>query len=329
VSVASPARFPGVRAAAGHYESYYLKACHPDGGLGVWIRYTVHKPPGAAARGFLWFTLFDAERGVMASKVEAGPPSAPEGDYVRLGSGNRFAPGKVSGQAVSTQLDAVWDLRFHGDEPPVWHLPQRWMYGAPFPRTKVLSPHPHVLFEGRLVAGERTVEVVGWPGTVGHNWGSEHARRAIWLHGANFEGQEDAWLDVAIARVGLGPLSTPWIANGELALDGRRYRLGGLRRPRAIDVDESPERCRFRLTGDALELSGEVGAPRERFVSWLYAQPRGGERQTVNCSIADMELTVARPGRPALPLELHGGAAYELQMSERYPPIPLQPFPDG
>jgi hypothetical protein len=55
---------------AGHYESFYVKACHPSGGLGVWIRYTVHKRPGAEAKGFVWFTLFDAEAGVIASKAE-------------------------------------------------------------------------------------------------------------------------------------------------------------------------------------------------------------------------------------------------------------------
>jgi len=36
-----------VPAAAPHYESFYLKACAPDGGLGLWLRYTVLKPPGA------------------------------------------------------------------------------------------------------------------------------------------------------------------------------------------------------------------------------------------------------------------------------------------
>ena len=44
------ARFPAVPVEAGHYESFYLKACHPAEPLGVWIRYTVHKRPGARCR---------------------------------------------------------------------------------------------------------------------------------------------------------------------------------------------------------------------------------------------------------------------------------------
>jgi hypothetical protein len=64
------ARFTSVAASGGHYESFYLKLCHPDRPLGAWIRYTVHKPPGAAPNGSLWCTLFDADAdGPRASKV--------------------------------------------------------------------------------------------------------------------------------------------------------------------------------------------------------------------------------------------------------------------
>jgi len=72
-----------------------------------------------------------------------------------------------------------------------------------------------------------------------------------------------------------------------------------------------------------------VEAEGSRFVGWIYAQPDGAERQTVNCSIADLRLTVARPHKPPLQLSSVGTAAYELQMRERYTAIPVQPFPDG
>jgi hypothetical protein len=314
--------------AAAHYESYFLQAWHPRGGLAVWIRYTVHKPPHAQARGALWFTLFDADAGVLASKAAHPRPEAPPGEYIRLGESS-FAPSRVSGHAPSARLDAAWELSVDGDEPPLWHLPARWMYRAPLPRTKLLAPHPQVVFRGLLAAGERRVEVDGWPGTIGHNWGSEHAERAIWLHGSNFEGAQAAWLDVGLARVRIGPLTTPWLAAGALSLDRRRWRLGGLARTRATSVRETPEGARFVLGGEGVVVEGEVGAPRERFVGWIYAQPRGGERQTVNSAICDMRVCVRRPGQPDVRLERRGGAAYELQTAERDPAIALQPFGDG
>lgn len=318
-----PARFPRVPAAAGHYESFYVKASHPHGGLGVWIRYTVHKRAHDPPKGFLWFTLFDAESGVVAAKVE-GKPTADDRDVIRVGVA-RFGPGYLSGRAAQ----AAWDLHFEGGEPPLFHLPHGWMYSAPFPRTKVLSPHPHIWLTGEIEAGGRRIALDGWPGMVGHNWGSEHAKRAIWLHGTGFAQQPDAWLDVAIARVALGPVTTPWLGGGALCLGGRRHRLLGLSHARATSIEETPERCRFRLAGDGVTIQGEVGAPRERFVSWIYAQPRGGEHQTVNCGVADMRLEVSRPGAPTVLLELSRGATYELQMEERYPSIPVQPFADG
>jgi hypothetical protein len=324
----APARFPAVASRDGHYESIYLKACHPDGGLGVWIRYTVHKRPGASARGFVWFTLFDAAQGIVASKARTAAPTADAEHLICLGE-NRFAPGWLSGRARSPALDAAWELTFAGSEAPMWHFPRRWMYSAGLPRTKVLSPYPGVTFSGRLQAGARTIEVDRWPGTVGHNWGTEHAHRAIWIHGTNFAGHPDAWLDLAIGRIRLGRLVTPWVANGVLSCEGRRYRLGGARYLAATSIAEDHERCRFALSGPGITVTGEASAPTERFVGWIYTQPTGQERQTINCSIADLRLRVTRSGRPPLALEVRQGAAYELQMAERYPAIAVAPFADG
>ena len=49
------ARFPGAGAGAGHYESFYIKATRPGGGRGFWIRHTIHKRPGEALAGSVWF----------------------------------------------------------------------------------------------------------------------------------------------------------------------------------------------------------------------------------------------------------------------------------
>lgn len=321
-------RFTDVPSDAGHYESYFLKACDPAGGVGVWIRYTVHKRPHLAATGALWFVLFDAHAGVSASKVSVPDPAVEPGSYVVIGDASIGARGAF-GRADSEQLRASWELEFTGGEEPFCHLPASWMYDAAFPRTKVLAQHPAILVDGTVSAADRAIDVTGWRGTIGHNWGREHAERAIWIHGAGFAGHEDAWLDLAIGRVRIGRVLTPWIANGALELAGRRHRLGGLGRVRSTQIRETPESCRFAVTGSEIAVEGVVGAERERFVSWIYSQPEGGERQTVNCSIADMDLTVLRPGEPPLRLTVDGTAAYELQMRERYPRIPVQPFADG
>jgi hypothetical protein len=323
------ARFPEIPPEAGHYESFYMRACHPSEPLGVWIRYTAHKRPGAEPKGSLWFTLFDASaEGPRASKVTLDDLGAGDDHYIRIGE-SRFEPAGVRGSARTDQLDASWELTFGEGEPAFYHLARNWMYSAKLPRTKLLSPHPKTSFSGRVQAGERSVELDGWPGMVGHNWGAQHAERWIWLHGVAFEGHEDAWFDGALGRIKLGPATTPWIGNAGLHVDGHYHRLGGPERIRSTKVDEQPERCRFALRGKGIAVRGEVSAERKDIVGWVYADPDGPEHNSLHCSISHLRLEVERDGRPPVTLETRHGAAYELGLRETGHGIPIQPFPDG
>jgi hypothetical protein len=114
-----------------------------------------------------------------------------------------------------------------------------------------------------------------------------------------------------------------------LCLDGVENRLGGLDRIRSTKVDEEPTECEFELTGKDIKVRGRVGAEARDFVAWVYADPVGPEHNTLNCSIADLELTVERKGEPPLRLECVGAAAYELGTRDTDHGIPLQPYPDG
>ena len=332
-AVAAPrttARFPDLDPRAGHYESFYVKATRPGGGLGAWIRHTVHKRPGAPPTGALWFTLFDAAaEAPRATKLTAGAEAvaAPAGAYVEI-AGARLEPGRARGEITGTGLDVAWDLEIASRAEAFPHLPYEVLYRAPLPRTKLLSPHPDARCSGEItVAGER-IEVEGWPAMVGHNWGAEHAERWSWIQANDF-GAEDAWLDAALGRIAIGGWTTPWVGNAMLSLDGEGHRLGGLDRVRSTRLSERPTGADFRLTGREIAVSGRVGAAAERFVAWVYADPDGPEHNVLNCSICDLELTVERPGRPPRILTCTGAAAYELGLRETDHGIPLQPFGDG
>jgi hypothetical protein len=321
--------FPGVAHGRGHYESFYLRASHPSEPLGVWIRHTVHKPSNGSATGSIWFTLFEAD-GPRASKLTVGVEqlSVPDGGYIRIGE-CEIAPGRAVGKAPSDQLSPSWDLTFEDGAAAFHHLPRSWMYSAPVPRTKTLSPHPSTTFSGSVTVDGREIAVDGWRGMVGHNWGAEHAERWIWTNGMGFDGHPDAYLDAAIGRIKLGRLTTPWIGNGVLFVDGALHRLGGPARARSTVVRETPQGAQLVLPGKGVKVSARVGAEAHRFVGWEYADPDGGGHEVVNCSIASMTLTVERDGGGPLELHTDFGATFELGMRETDHGVPVQPFPDG
>ena len=319
--------FPAVPLRAGMYESFYLRAFSPEEPIGVWIRYTVHKRRGATPRGSLWCTLFDARRPrPFMHKLTTEQLSVPAGGWIDVG-GATLGPGGAEGACG----EASWSLRHSTSEPELHHLTPEWLYRAPLPRTKLTSPAPAASFEGVFtLAGEASIDLSGWRGAVGHNWGSEHAERWIWLHGAGFDGQPAAWLDVALGRMRLAGRMTPWVANGVLCLDGRRHRLGGLA-ARGLRVQEGAQGCTLRLPGqDGLVVECSATVPPATSAGWRYADPDGGEHDVLNCSIAALEVTVtSSAGASPRTLRTAHGAAYELGMRERDHGVALAPFHDG
>jgi hypothetical protein len=309
------------------YESFYLRAVSPQEPVGVWIRHTVHKRPGERARGSVWCTVFDAGKGrPYMHKLTSEELSVPAGGWIEV-DGARFTPQRAEGACGA----ARWSLRFASTEPELRHLPREWLYRAPLPRTKLTSPMPAASFDGRVeIAGrERAIELRGWPGMVGHNWGAEHAERWIWLHGIGFAGAPDAWLDVALGRVRVAGRLTPWVANGALSLDGRRYRIGGLT-ARGLRVTETPAGCVLELAGEhGLQIHARAEIPDESAAGWRYGDPDGKAHDVVNCSVAALELDVRLGGESGRTLRTAHGGVYELGMRERDHGVPIAPFSDS
>jgi hypothetical protein len=187
---------------------------------------------------------------------------------------------------------------------------------------------PDAVLTGSIEAGGRRIEVAGWRGMVGHNWGSEHAERWVWLHAVGFAEAPGAWLDVTLGRVRVAGRTTPWVANGAVALDGSRLRVGGVGRVRSTRVDARPGALAAVIGGAAATIRVSVAAPLDQTVAFAYADPHGGEHHALNCSIAQVRLRVERPGRPPVELATAFGGAYELGLRETDHGVPLQPFPD-
>jgi hypothetical protein len=156
-------QFPHVPASAGHYESFYLIAHHRSEPVAVWIRYTVHKRPGEAGTGSIWFTLFEPG-GPTAVKVTTDEPRADAGQLLAVGSYGAVRTDGADGAITSTSagVDASWDVRFDPCAEELRHLPYSWMYRAGIPRTKSTSPYPSMRVSGSVTVAGRRLDLDGW-----------------------------------------------------------------------------------------------------------------------------------------------------------------------
>ncbi len=243
-----------------------------------------------------------------------------------------FPPGAVAGpeefrgQAAMGGHGARWDLAVTGGQPPLRPLRPPVLYRAPLPRTKLEVPVADGQVTGMLEIDGRTIASSGWRGTVGHNWGSEHADSWVWLHAADFGAAPQAWLDLVLARIRVGPVRSPWTAMGALSLAGDRITLGGL--GRRCKVDARPGRLTADVPAQHARLRLSVTTDDEDPVAVPYTDPRGGTRTVRHAALASVELTLRRPGDRALTLSSSHGA-YEYGTRQDIPGIVPQPVPEG
>jgi len=234
--------------------------------------------------------------------------------------------GQFRGQAAMGDHSARWDLVLTGEQPPLRPLRPPVLYRAPLPRTKLEAVVPDGHMTGTLEIDGRAVSVSGWRGTAGHNWGSEHADSWIWLHADGFEGAPDAWLELVLARIKVGPALSPWTAMGALGLSSERITLGGLGRRSSVDAGPDYLAADVYAAGGRLRLS--VTLDEDDRAAVTYSDPRGGVRTVTHAALASVELTMHRPGDPELTLASRH-AAYEYGARQPAPGIVPLPLPAG
>lgn len=302
----------------GGYESWFISARDPGSAQALWIRHTRLRSGQGGESVALWCTVIDRRLGqppVVVKQVFAGFPA-----------GAAAGPEKFQGQAAMGDHRVCWDLAVTGGQPPLRPLRPPVLYRAPLPRTKLEATVPDGQVTGMLEIDGRTVAASGWRGTVGHNWGSEHADSWVWLHAADFAAAPEAWLDLVLARIRVGPARSPWTAMGALSLAGDRIVLGGLgRRPR---VDARPDQFTAYVPSPHARLRLSVTTDDDDPIVVPYTDPRGGTRTVRHAALATIELTLHRPGDRELTLSSSRGA-YEYGTRQGMPGIVPQLLPEG
>ncbi len=311
----------------GHVESFFLKANDPGTDRAFWLKFTLYAPLGSTggegAEAEVWAILFDGQAGNRAVKQSFPLSELEVGDGgVGLSVGGcRFAPGHTEGTLHDTEGRTFsWALGFDGDREPLHPLPYEWMYTAPFPKSKLLTPTSNTRYQGHVEAGERRFDVTGWPGMQGHNWGRLHAERYAWGHCNLFVDEQDQPVEAVFegfsGKIKLGPMQTPFLTSVVLAVRGKTYEFihpaGWFRNSTTVEYTGWDFVCRR----GPHRLLGSLWTSADQMVGLTYRNPAGDHTHCLNSKIAHAELRLVERGETLLRLRSPGKAALEVTVRE-------------
>ena len=306
--------------AGGHYESFWLRANHPSRPLAFWIRYTLFSPHQRPqdAIGELWAIWSDGEAGRLTAVKREVPISlcrfAPDRFDVTV-SDARLQPGHLNGWAETKDRRIEWDLHYGDGEQPLFHLPRR-LYDAALPKAKSLVGVPLAVFNGTITVNGERMRIDSWVGSQNHNWGSKHTDHYAYGQVAGFDNAPDSFLEIATARLKLGPLWTPFMTPLVLRHHDHEFTLNALGRALRAKASFNYFDWQFAAEDDTVSIKGRIHAPAKAFVGLKYYNPPGGSKCCLNSKIAACELTVIdrRPGHNSVPqlLKTAHRAAFEI-----------------
>jgi len=304
----------------GHYESFFVRANHPTRALAFWIRYTLFSPKQhpESALGELWAIVFDGETGhhvAVKKEVPFRQCTFKASEFFVAVDDARLESGRLQGAATSSGHTIAWDLSFGGESQPLFLLPLN-LYSTSLPKAKSLVALPLASFTGSLKVDGEEIEVSNWVGSQNHNWGAKHTDLYAWGQVAGFDNHPDSFLEVATARLKIGPVWTPFMTPVVLRHRGEEIALNALLQTIRARASFDYFTWHFHSRTDAVSLEGTISAPREAFVGLRYYNPPGGLKQCLNTKIAACELTVTRTqgdGSQAVDiLTTQHGAAFEI-----------------
>ncbi len=312
----------------GHYEVYFLKFNHVRTSTGFWIRYTLLAPLNGSPIAELWAIFFDANDPSKNNAVKNTFPVSRvvvKKDVFFLGIGDALmthtgAHGRITGDDGSMS----WDLRFDPVAGLYRHFPADWMYRAPLPSTKVVSPNFSIKVYGSIEVNGKIYNCDGEPGQQSHLWGTKHAAQWTWANATLFSEDETAIFECLSARINIGSLLSPALTLFFLRYKGKDYYLNGLISLLRNSVDGSLPAWRFHSGYHALRLSGEIRAPLESFIGVEYTDPDGAKLWCYNTEVATLHLEVDVPGTKTGTLTSPGFSALEFVSRSRDPRVRIR-----
>jgi hypothetical protein len=280
----------------GHYESFFQRANHPARPLAFWIRYTIFSPQGRPqdAIGELWAIYFDGETNHHVAVRKEVPlrhcTFSPSAFFVEIDEA-QLKPDQLSGTVSTKENSLAWELAFQSDVSPLFLLPIG-LYKTKFPAAKSLVGSPMATYNGHLSVNGETIDVVNWVGSQNHNWGFKHTDLYAWGQVEGFDSDPESCLEIATARLKVGPFWTPFLTLLVLRHHGKEFALNSLLQSIRAKGSFTYFLWNFHSENKDVAVRGTISAPREAFVGLNYFNPPGGSKHCLNTKVASCELRV-------------------------------------
>jgi hypothetical protein len=291
---------------AGHVESYFLKANSLDGKRACWVKATVFashaRPLQAVAEA--WAIFFERDGTHVAVKRSipfADAVFSRERLGVQVGEHLRLDDGVAQGSIEYGGHTIGLDLKMSGEHAPVPLFGSPAMYSGKFPKQKLVTPRPDLRFEGTVTVDGERVDVSGWRGMQGHNWGRGHSDFYAWGHCNVWERTDDELvLEAASARVKVGPVMTPMVTLVSVRHRGVRYDFTGPLQMLRNRGEVSGRRWHFEAHEGAVRVEADVCAQSSDFVGLYYPNPDGQMTYCLNTKLGTARVRLEVPGRGAM-----------------------------
>lgn len=287
----------------GFYESFFVRANHPDKAKAFWIRYTLFSPQNRPEDSIaeLWVIYFDGAS-IYPSKSEfpLANCSFPRKNFEINIEGNYLNSAKATGQST----DISWDLTYHSHQPPLFLLPLSF-YNAPFPKAKSIVSQPFAVFDGLLNVQGKSIEIEGWKGSQNHNWGLKHTDFYAWGQVVGFDNSPDTLLEVVTAKVKIAGMTTPYITLMVLYHKGRVYELNDMTCWLQNKGEFDYFKWDFECKNDQIKVKGQITAAQTAFVGLNYKNPVGGSKNCLNSKLASCSIEIIESSQMGMPQSLY------------------------
>jgi hypothetical protein len=321
-------RFRGEKS-GGHYESYFMRANNAGKGQAFWIRYTIYQnETGKGTKspmGELWAIWFEKGKAPIAAKSEF-PLSRVKYSNLQFSlnfDGATLDATSLKGTAKNAGENEIsWDLQMNPiasarNGQALFPLPLS-AYDLPLPRAKLLVAQPFITFRGQLQVNGKKIAVQDWQGSQNHNWGSRHTDEYAWGQVAGFDNEADAFLEVASAKLQLGPVMTPFLTPIVLRYQGNDYCLNSYWQAWRNEAELNYFSWKFSGENKDLRIEGSISADRNDFVALNYYNPPGDVKTCLNSKVAACEVTLTEKSRIGISAHLStkNRAAFEILTSK-------------